>query len=225
MTKYEKGSFVVIPNKNHLKGKPSAMQSIYFWICEHADENGVCFPTRKMLAQEAGVEIKTLDKYLKQLVEEGFIIQSQRKKENSRENTSNQYQLMILSEEVPPKTVQPSTKNGATGTPKNGAETITNINSNNLTEITSNPGKEYFSIFWALYPSKKGKGAVEPKWYKLSTQTQEEIIEHLRERVNKDKQWSRGYIPNPLTFINQKRWLDEYENIQNESSHIIIKNT
>lgn len=134
MTKYEKGSFVVIPNKNHLRGKSAEMQSIYFWICEHADENGVCFPTRKVLADEAGVGIRTLDKCLKNLVKDGFLTVIKRKKNNSKENTSNLYQIMVLEGGVVSKKTLPSVKKDTRGSVKKDTETVSNINSNHLSE-------------------------------------------------------------------------------------------
>jgi DNA-binding transcriptional regulator YhcF (GntR family) len=139
--RYEKGSFVVIPNKQHLKGRPAEMQSIYFWICEHANENGQCFPTRKTLAIESGSGLRTLDKYLKLLVKEGFLSVIQRNKVNSKEKTSNLYQILII-EEVVSKRTQPSVKKDTTPSVKKDAETISNINSNYLTENLS----EYNSL-------------------------------------------------------------------------------
>lgn len=128
--KYKKGTFVVIPNKDKLRGKPSEMQSIYFWLCEHADDNGGCFPTKKTLMDEAGCSHNTLDKYLLQLQEEGFLKVKNRKIRGTKENTSNFYQILIVSDN--PKMVEPPTKNGVTGHTKNGLETNPSINSNHL---------------------------------------------------------------------------------------------
>lgn len=130
--KYEKGSFVTVPNKKHLKGKPSEMQSIYFWICDHADENGVCFPSRKTLANESGSNIRTVDKYLTQLVEEGFLAKFFRKKEGTNEQTSNLYQIMVIEEDPVSKTALPSVKNSTTPSVKNSTLTKPIINRTHL---------------------------------------------------------------------------------------------
>lgn len=119
--KYKKGTFVVIPNTDRLKGKPSLFLSIYFWLCYHADEEGVCFPTRKTIAECAGVDIKTVDKYTAMLEEEGLIKKTHRQKKNSKENTSNLYQITLPSESETP-----------TGGLSNGAGTIPIINYTNL---------------------------------------------------------------------------------------------
>lgn len=125
--KYKKGTFVVVSNKHRLLGKPPEMLAVYFWLSSHADDEGTCFPTKKLLAQEAGCSHNTVDKYLKLLVEEGFISIEHRKKRGSKENTSNLYQLHLMGD-LPPT-------DGMTLPPSRGSETISNINSTHLTQI------------------------------------------------------------------------------------------
>lgn len=164
---YKKGSFTVIPNKEKLCGCPAEMQSIYFWICEHADNDGICFPTRKTIASEAGVNIKTLDKYLVLLVENCFLSKEVRKVSGKKHNTSNLYQILIIDSEVAPKTVLPSTENGATPSTENGAETIPIINSNNLTMENSDETSQQI-VF--LIDAFKEINPVYRKWFANTTQ-------------------------------------------------------
>lgn len=126
--KYRKGSFITLPNKEHLKGKPSEMQTIYLWICDHSDEDGECFPSRARLAREAGCGIRTVDKYLKQLVEDGFLSSTQRKKAGTSENMSNLYQIMLLD-------ALPSVKKDTTPSVEKDAVTKPSINQTHLTTI------------------------------------------------------------------------------------------
>lgn len=128
--KYEKGTFIVIPNKEHLRGKPSELQAIYLWLCEHSDDTGKSFPTKNTLAEEAGCSHNTLDKYLDMLVKCGMIDIIRRKKEGTNENTSNLYQVNLV-----PKIRRPSTKINTTGGTNNGLETNLSINKPNLTNI------------------------------------------------------------------------------------------
>lgn len=133
--KYEKGTFVVIPNINALDGKPSEMQSIFTWLCVYANDDGKCFPARRTLANKAGCNLKSVDKYLDQLIQDGFISKETRYKDNSKELLSNMYQILVK-QDVPPETVQPSTENGTTPSTENGAVTIPINNYTNLTNIT-----------------------------------------------------------------------------------------
>jgi hypothetical protein len=135
--KYKPGTFILVPNLHHLDGKPSEMQVIYMWLCSFADSEGMCFPARTTLARISGCNIKTVDKYLLRLEEEGFITKTQRNIKGKKELMSNLYQLLLMKDrvEVAPKTVLGSTKNGATPSTENGAVTISNINYNHLTVV------------------------------------------------------------------------------------------
>jgi len=92
--KYEKGTFVTVPNKQHLKGLPAITQALFFWICNYSDENGQCFPSRETLATDMGVTKKTVDNHLKKLIEDGFITVENRVFEG--EKLTNLYQIMIV---------------------------------------------------------------------------------------------------------------------------------
>jgi len=146
--KYKPGTFIVTPNKDRIKGKPSAYQTVYIWLCEHVDDSGVCYPRRKTIAQEAGCDIKTVDKYLNTMVEDGIISKTTRKKEGTNENTSNLYQILIWDD--------PSTEIGATPSPENGAETNLIINSPTLTQVPDVPSEPDEEV---KLPEKYGKTA------------------------------------------------------------------
>ena len=67
-----------------------------------------------------------------------------------------------------------------------------------------------FELFWEAYPKKVGKGAAEKSW---KTQKPEiVIILKAIESQKQSPQWKKEagqFIPNPATWINQKRWEDE----------------
>ena len=71
-----------------------------------------------------------------------------------------------------------------------------------------------FDQFWTIYPKKTGKFAAEKKFNVLKPEVQKEILNHLAIRVEADKGWKDGFIPLPVTFLNQGRWMDEYEKIE-----------
>lgn len=76
-----------------------------------------------------------------------------------------------------------------------------------------NKQQEYFSIFWASYPKKVGKGAAEKSWKKIKpTKDLLEKMLNAIETAKQSMQWNKDngqYIPNPATWLNQKRWEDE----------------
>ena len=80
------------------------------------------------------------------------------------------------------------------------------------------PAFEYdplFIEFWTAYPKKTGKGAAHTSWKKIkpkvSRETADKIIASVRAYAQ-TQQWKKEngqYIPNPATFLNQRRWEDE----------------
>lgn len=156
--KYQKGTFVVVPNKEYLRGKPSELQTIFFWLCEHSDLDGICYPSRVTLAEEAGCGIKSVDKYLKELVSIGLIEKTVRQKPNSNENTSNLYQVVVA--EMPP----PSTIFATTPSSKKDPVTISNTNQPILTIIAEQlpikfgktPALRLMGIYSTLFQDRYG---------------------------------------------------------------------
>ena len=76
-----------------------------------------------------------------------------------------------------------------------------------------------FEEFWALYPKKVGKKAAENTWRRLKVDADfhARIVEAIS-KAKKSQQWlkeSGKYIPNPATWLNQGRWDDEWEEVNN----------
>ena len=77
------------------------------------------------------------------------------------------------------------------------------------------PYTQEFETFWQAYPKKTGKDAAYRAW---QAKKREKRLPELRQLIPKldaakrTEQWQRDggqYIPNPSTWINQARWLDE----------------
>lgn len=134
--KYKKGSFIVVPNVEYFKGKNTILLSVFFWLCYHADEEGICFPSRNKLSKETGTSVRTVDKYIKELESDKIIEKTKRRKQNSRENSSNLYQIMQLDTlPYPLETTLPSATDDTRGSATDNTITIPSIN---YTHITTN---------------------------------------------------------------------------------------
>ncbi|WP_421752898.1 hypothetical protein [Croceimicrobium sp.] len=69
--------------------------------------------------------------------------------------------------------------------------------------------KEFgFSEFWDLYGKKTGRAKCLQKWRRLKKSEKDEILAHLPNFVNSTPDVQ--YRPNPLTYLNGRRWEDEY---------------
>lgn len=78
----------------------------------------------------------------------------------------------------------------------------------NNTKASSPDG---FDAFWSAYPKKVGKGAAEKAFAKAKINGHLPDVLQAVERQKASEQWKKDggqFIPNPATWINQKRWDD-----------------
>lgn len=67
-----------------------------------------------------------------------------------------------------------------------------------------------FETFWKAYPRKTGKGYAATVWAK--TKPPKDLILRALSWQSDSEQWRKDggqFVPNPATYLNQKRWLDE----------------
>lgn len=87
----------------------------------------------------------------------------------------------------------------------NNHKTLTNIK-----PIRTNVLENYFEDFWYKYPKKVGKEAARKAWNKANPDIIKVIDAINWQRETKQWQAEDGkYIPNPATYLNQGRWMDE----------------
>lgn len=68
-----------------------------------------------------------------------------------------------------------------------------------------------FDVFWAAYPKKVGKGAAEKAFSKAPINGHLADVLSALDRQKQSEQWRRDggqFIPNPATWLNQRRWED-----------------
>ena len=70
-----------------------------------------------------------------------------------------------------------------------------------------------FEDFWKAYPKKVGKEAARKAWGKIKKPA--DTLQAIKQAISwqvESEQWlkeSGQFIPNPTTYLNQQRWLDE----------------
>jgi uncharacterized protein YdaU (DUF1376 family) len=103
-----------------------------------------------------------------------------------------------------PKKTQSDTESEPIVNPKKIQKEI-----NTITSVA--PTTSRFDEFWSTWPSSKrkvAKSTCEAKWLKLKL---DNVADQILANVNALKgseQWTTGYEPAPLTYINQRRWED-----------------
>lgn len=85
----------------------------------------------------------------------------------------------------------------------------TNKNEKNEKEIYTTS----FLSFWQKYPKKTGKGGAFKSYQNIKSPkpTLEQILKSLNEHQKSDQWQTKQFIPNPSTWLNQRRWEDEIE--------------
>ncbi|HDZ39970.1 MAG TPA: hypothetical protein ENH62_17140 [Marinobacter sp.] len=97
--------------------------------------------------------------------------------------------------------------------PEEPGNTVKTLPYSTLPKDTHGASSGNFDKFWNAYPRKKGKAKAKSSWTKTRGVPIETILEAL-EKDKKTDQWQRGIIPNPTTWLNEKRWEDEHQDQQ-----------
>jgi len=73
-------------------------------------------------------------------------------------------------------------------------------------------GTSKFEDWWKHYPKKIEKKKAKAIWKRKKLDGDvDELIADVTERLQFDKKWIDGFIPNPTTYLNGDRWEDEYQ--------------
>lgn len=79
-------------------------------------------------------------------------------------------------------------------------------------DISSPSAPLRFNEFWDAWPTSKrkvGKAACNARWMKMGLDPLADKIIASVGRLKGTEQWTTGFEPAPMTFINQRRWEDE----------------
>src|SRR5271154_2647117 len=80
----------------------------------------------------------------------------------------------------------------------------------NKPPIVPQGDEKCFDDFWALYPVHEAKAACVKVWSKEKLDKKaEEIMGKLHQQIREDDKFLKGYAPNPLKYLKEKRWEDE----------------
>ena len=73
-----------------------------------------------------------------------------------------------------------------------------------------------FDDFWSMYPKKVAKQDAQRAWNKLKLSDEDvgAIYGDVPQRLANDRAWVDGFIPNPATYLNGRRWEDAITPVQ-----------
>lgn len=68
-----------------------------------------------------------------------------------------------------------------------------------------------FAAFWSAYPKKVKKQDAMLAWERDPDLEEyaSTLVRDVQDRLKADDRWRRGFIPDPTTYLNQRRWTDD----------------
>ncbi len=145
---------------------------------------------------------------LERVVKTGILLgeAAQKQPRNSSEAAQKQLAPSLLGETF---------KEG--GLPKKASRSRSSSSSSNLRS------EDFGPKFWDLWPvgKKAAKTKCQSRWKALTDEQADLVFQDLstKKRATRDPKWVDGFIPNPLTYLNQERWTDDWdEKIANDEA-------
>jgi len=165
-------------------------QTVFMWLCFHANQEGECYPSHVTIAREAGLGKTSIKKAIAILVDSGLIEKENRK--DGKKNKTNLYQIIIGG------VGREATEVGREATEGVGRETSRELNPSSLTQSTE-----------VLLTQKTKKFIQELKETMNGISVRKDRIEEIKKFVSywtePDKNWKKQNDPK-IRYDHQKTW-------------------
>ncbi len=89
------GNFFMLSNSIFKQGLKPREFIVYCCLVKHSDKNGVCFPSRRLIAEECCIDKKTVDAAILNLEKTGLVKKKKRRRQDGS-NTSNAYTVKVF---------------------------------------------------------------------------------------------------------------------------------
>lgn len=179
---------------------------IHLALADFANDEGYCFPSQKTLAKKARCTDTYVRLVIKELVKSGLLEVVERG--NGRGHRSEYVLKGVTTKEALENRV--SEKGVTTERERrNSDENDSYIkNRQEPSILTTN-----FETFWKSYPRRVGRAAAFKAFKRIFEKDDAPTIEELVEAVERYKQATSDakYFCHPATWLNQARYLDEYD--------------
>lgn len=96
-------------------------------------------------------------------------------------------------------------------------------NSKKLEVRSGTKQKSHFDEWWAVYPKRRvDKEKCRIKFDKFTEEVQMAIIQDTQNRASMDDKWIKGFVPMTSTYLNNKKWEDDYEKVEEKTTGVKI---
>lgn len=223
------GFYAILPSPVRYDRRLSASEKVFFAeITSLSDQCGYCYAGNGYFSKLYDTSDRTVQRWVKHLQELGYVVVT-----NVRDGATMQRRISplpasvpdVCAENVPDKNV--GERHPVSAGDKNVAPTPTKMSptprqkcrleqykNNNTRENNTRACARGFDRFWAAYPRKVGKGAAERSFERIHPDAA--LLDGMLRAIETQRQsdtWQRGYIPNPATWLNQRRWEDEPDGV------------
>lgn len=195
-------------------------------LADQANDCGECWPSYQTIADACECSRSAVKAQVRELEKMGLLRRSFRS--NGTSTTSNLFRLdlsLAAQENHGHEKTRADADPGQDITPPGQEETapraasapkpvIEPVSEPNTPQPPSSGGlySDEFEQFWSEYPKRVGKGGAFKLWKKIPATDRQAILADLPVRRRTHDPWlSDGgkYIPNPTTYLNQRRWEDD----------------
>ena len=208
--------FAILPAAVRYDARLKPMERIlYGEITALADQTGYCYASNRYFIELYGAGERTVQGWIKNLADCGYITVEMFGGAGQGRCERRMTPLFGLRDvRQTPADLSATPAENCGDTPAEncapppqktaGKQYKNNNTSNNNTTRACARG---FDRFWAAYPRKVGKGAAERSFERIRPDAA--LLDRMLRAIETQRQsdtWLRGYIPNPATWLNQRRW-------------------
>ena len=188
-------------------------------IADFADDDGQAYPAVQKLADKCRMSKRNAQDRLRELADSGEL--SIFKNQGPPPKFPNLFQINLTALGMKPTSPVHSTAPVKSSVSRGEVQRIKGVKptsskpSGTIKEPSkaASPADRRFADFWSAYPSKVGKDAARKAFDKRKPDDEllTQMLAALGLQKRSDKWLKDGgqYIPNPATWLNQGRWMDE----------------
>lgn len=186
-------------------------KAVYALLVSYAGENSTCYPSINTMCKNLQLSKPTLIKAITELKKENLVLVQKTITKNG-DYGNNVYEPLYLIEEEVVNDIDYGGQGDLLGVVKD-VDPKNNSLRNNIEDVS-------FLIFWNTFNNKKSKVKAEQAWSKLKPKEKKECIEVIPKYLDYLKQPSKKWLDqmHPASFLNGKRWLDDYSITELENS-------
>ena len=194
----------------------------YARLARFAGKDGSCYPKRDTIAKSIGISERQVDRYIKELKNQGLIDVRQLGLGRNNEYIFYWHEWMdgyykdktdVADQDVTDMAGQESTDMSSLRSTDVASPYIRESYKENHLRDTIHR----FEEFWDLYDKKLERRKCENKWKKLSSDDKESIMQF--NPIYKQSVSSKQYLKHPFTFLNSRIWEDDWNNYKAHETH------